>query len=153
MTPTLAERFFAQVSPEPTSGCWLWTGTANADGYGAIKLRRKALKAHRVSWLLHFGDPKERQVLHRCDNPSCVNPDHLWLGTHLENMRDKVRKGRSSSMHGASNPRARLTAEQVLELRALYATGQWRQVDLASRFGLKQPQVSEIVRRTSWSRI
>lgn len=85
---TLRERFDRQYEAEPNTGCWLWTGAFLASGYGV-------LKAHRASVLLHHGPFDDALwVLHKCDTPACVNPDHLFLGTALDNARDRVRKGR-----------------------------------------------------------
>lgn len=94
-------------------------------------------------------------VLHRCDNPPCCNPAHLFLGTHADNVRDKVNKGRQSrhSSPGEAAGLAKLTNEQVLEMRRLYAEEHIRQVDLAARFGVGQSAVSAILRRRTWSHI
>lgn len=91
------ERFDAAYIPEPNSGCWLWLRVLNKkdDGYGTLRLNGICQSAHRVSWVLHRGTiPEGLWVLHRCDVPSCVNPDHLFLGTHQDNVDDKMRKGR-----------------------------------------------------------
>lgn len=97
-SPSLAERFHAQYIPEPNSGCWLWTGTCDGLGrYGQIYRDGKYVRAHRLSWEFANGRPvpKGLQVHHRCDVPSCVNPDHLWVGTQSQNMEDMVKKGRN----------------------------------------------------------
>lgn len=94
----LRYRFFQKVSK--SEGCWLWKGTRNMKGYGTIKKDRKTYRAHRVSWELHNGPiPEGKQVLHKCDMRSCVNPDHLYLGTNIENVRDKMVRGRHRTMH------------------------------------------------------
>ena len=94
----LLERFMAFVFPEPMSGCWLWNGAATRCGYGRIALGGHSgglAAAHRVAWQLFRGDiPSDREVAHRCDVRACVNPDHLWLASHAENMADMMRKGR-----------------------------------------------------------
>lgn len=95
--PDLHSRFEAKFIPEPNSGCWLWVGSTIPDGYGYFSVAtNKNIGAHRVSWLLYRGSiPDGAHVLHRCDNPPCVNPDHLFLGDHAANVADRVAKGRS----------------------------------------------------------
>ncbi len=89
-------RFWSKVNK--TDNCWNWLACKTKDGYGRIFIKDKVLLAHRVSWAIHDGQiPKGLQVLHRCDNPSCVNPAHLFLGTVSDNMRDSVAKGRNSN--------------------------------------------------------
>lgn len=94
----LDQRFWRDVMPEPNSGCWIWIGSTKPNGYGHISDRsngRKSIYAHRVSWELHHGViPDGMIVCHKCDFPQCVNPDHLFLGSHADNMRDCSRKGR-----------------------------------------------------------
>lgn len=95
-------RLMEKVSPEPTSGCWLWSGNVNSNGYGVIGVgsrtdgSRGNELTHRLSYKLNTGEiPVRKMVCHRCDNPSCVNPDHLFLGTQSDNMKDCKSKGRS----------------------------------------------------------
>lgn len=95
---TLRERFEAKVSPEPMSGCLLWTGCVDAKGYGLIAADGRSTGAHRVAWMLAHGPiPDGQWVLHHCDNPGCVNASggHLFLGTNLDNIRDRNAKGRN----------------------------------------------------------
>jgi hypothetical protein len=81
--------------PIPESGCWIWEGTTNSQGYGSITIKGKEKKAHRVSWELFNGPiPKGLLVLHKCDTPACINPHHLFLGTHRDNIQDCIKKGR-----------------------------------------------------------
>ena len=95
MRTSLRERFESSYIAVPEAGCWLWEKGVGSTGYGHIFYQGKMLKAHRVSWELHRGlILKDMCVLHKCDVPSCVNPDHLFLGTHKDNKRDSMKKGR-----------------------------------------------------------
>jgi hypothetical protein len=94
-----------------TGSCWLWLGSVNKDGYGKTKLAGKHMTTHRLSWIFHRGPiPEGLEVLHTCDNPPCVNPDHLWLGTNLDNQRDAAEKGRHA---GYSKSPVKLAATQI----------------------------------------
>ncbi len=134
---------------EKTDGCWEWAGSKGVRGYGSFKFN-ETLKAHRFSYLLYVGPiPDGMSVCHKCDNPSCVNPDHLFLGDHFANMRDKMAKGRGNHLVGSSHPRSRLTEDDV---RAIRADTRF-QVEIAKAFGIKQAQVSEIKRRVAWAHV
>lgn len=88
------EAFEHKYIPEPNSGCWLWHGSCCRDGYGNFYDGKRVIGAHRFSWQAHKGViPGGLHILHKCDTPSCVNPDHLFLGTHTDNMRDMTAKG------------------------------------------------------------
>jgi hypothetical protein len=136
--------FMDYVSPEPNSGCWLWTGAMNRDGYGHARRDSKTQLAHRVSYQMHRGPiPEGMCVCHTCDEPSCVNPDHLWLGTHLDNVRDMNAKGRHHDASGEANGRAKLTIEKVREIRAKLANGQARK-NIVTEYGISRSSVSLI---------
>lgn len=97
-SPPALERLMSKVRKRPGKGCWIWTGATSSNKYGHICRygRHSMTTAHRLSWELHRGSvPKGLHVLHRCDNPPCVNPKHLFLGTHKDNMRDMIAKGRA----------------------------------------------------------
>jgi HNH endonuclease len=156
----LRERFEAKISPEPLTGCWLWTGAVttskNTYPYGSIKTDRRDARpqrleaAHRVAWLLYRGPiPDGLDVLHKCDQPYCVNPDHLFIGTHAENMADMVRKGRSNARPGQL-AHATLNAVIAQQIRDRRAAGE-RPTALAREFGISRQQVHRIYVRKCWS--
>lgn len=132
-------------------GCWEWFGGKDRGGYGILHSpnpERRRLLAHRVSWELHRGAiPAGMFVLHTCDNRSCVNPAHLFLGTHASNMRDMTAKGRQAS--GVRHSQAKLTDEAVLEIRAKRANGT-TQPALAALYGVSQTTISRICQRVLW---
>lgn len=118
----LGVRVMACVTPEPNTGCWLWTGNLHGNGYGLVSHKKKTIGAHRAAWLAFRGAiPSGLWVLHRCDHPPCVNPDHLFLGTHAENEKDKIQKGRQA--RGERQHLARLTAAAALDIRERRANG------------------------------
>jgi hypothetical protein len=156
-----AERFAAQFTPEPNSGCWLWIGTVNPSGYGLMKsCGTKGRLAHRFALEEATGaQPSlDIQACHRCDNPSCVNPEHLFWGTRAENMADMARKGRASRLVGDSNPartrperlargdrhgNAKLTDADVERIRVERKGGVMLKV-LSARYGVSMAQISRI---------
>lgn len=151
---TRKELIEARSIPEPNSGCWLWMNATQSrakpsHGYGAIRISGKTVRAHRVSYEAHKGEiPDGMCVLHRCDNPSCVNPDHLFLGTMADNNNDRDNKGRTKTnpRHGEEHGMVKLTPEQVLEIRQ----SPLKQRDTAKQYGVHQAQVHRIKSRKSW---
>lgn len=112
--------------PEPNTGCWIWIGGSGHYGYGAFYFRppRKMEFAHRVSYTLYRGEiPEGKHILHTCDNPFCVNPDHLFIGTPLDNMRDKMKKGRHVAWKSDECNLSKLTTSKVLEIKKLIKDG------------------------------
>ena len=152
MTPVTVSRFWAKVTKGWPDGCWLWSGSIS-HGYGSFKVE-KTERAHRVSWELHNGPiPDGLWVLHKCDEPSCVNPQHLFLGTHAENMTDAAAKGRMPGrphIRGVrSSRRAILSEQDVHAIRRELAIGQNR-ASIARRFGVSWSQVTNIYLGRSW---
>ncbi len=152
----LETRFWQFV--QKSTDCWLWTGKLSKSGYGrivsggSVTKGAKTLRAHRVSWELAFGSiPDGLQVLHHCDNPRCVRPDHLFLGSHIDNMVDRNAKGHYP--RGVRHPNAKLTDDAIREIRRLYAAGGFRQQDLADRYGVNQTLIGFIVRRIYWRHV
>lgn len=138
------ERFFKKV--EKTSSCWNWKGILFKQGYGRIASlnKVKSLKAHRISWEIHFGKiPDGLCVLHKCDNRKCVRPDHLWLGTKFENNQDRSFKKRSA--YGLSHPNGKISTSEVLNIKKIYNTKNISQYKLAEMFGVSQSLISFII--------
>jgi hypothetical protein len=148
-----AVRFWEMV--EKTDSCWLWKGKPDTSGYGRFSPdgRPTSQGAHRVSWQWFRGPiPDDMSVLHRCDVPLCVNPDHLFLGTRGDNNRDRAQKGRNGDVRGEKVGTSRLTAHQVVEIRRLLSE-KVSQYEIADRFGVSQMTVSRIHRRESWAHL
>lgn len=135
---------------EPNSGCWLWTGAVDKDGYGKLTVKYRYAKAHRESYELHKGPiPDGLVVCHRCDVPGCINPDHLFLGTNADNTADRDAKGRHVPNYGEANGSAKLTAEKVRAIRA--ERGLQRVV--ADKYGISQTAVSLIKLKQRWAHV
>ena len=153
---TLPDRFWAKVARRGPEECWLWMAYLNNTGYGNIKhggREGRMLLSHRVSYELHFGPiPVGMCVCHRCDNPACVNPSHLFLGTHAENMADRNTKGRAAGPLGESNRRSKLRESDIRDIRHMRASG-FTQQALAERFDISQTNVSSIVRGKTWGHV
>jgi hypothetical protein len=148
------ERFWSKV--KKCEGCWEWTGHLTPGGYGRMRIgdgRRRG--AHQISWMIHFGSiPDGLSVLHHCDNPRCVRPDHLFLGTQQDNLSDMRAKGRQrwGNQMGENNGRARLTVTQVRTLRSRWIAGE-RNEALAAEFGLSVHYARRIIYGYVWRKI
>jgi hypothetical protein len=138
------ERFWRLV--RITDDCWLWLGSGNGRGYGGTSIEGNTgiIRAHRFSWVIHFGDlARGEQVLHTCDVRRCVNPHHLFKGDDLSNAQDRHQKGRDASHKGESNGCAVLTWQQVCEMRGLRLE-LVSQKDLAERFRCSKSTVANV---------
>lgn len=162
---SLLDRFWSKV--ERSDGCWLWTASTNSNGYGQLFVAKepgaRPIAAHRLSWMLHNGAIPERLwVLHRCDNPRCVRPDHLFLGTSDDNVADMHAKGRASApprtdvlppvRRGERNGSAVLTELEVRAMRELAARG-FAMRELARRFKVARGTVKSVLIYKTWSHI
>ena len=143
------KRFWDKV--DKSGDCWEWKGAKNPDGYGRFRLRSRLVQAHRFVYSLAYGNiPRGLCVCHHCDNPGCVNPNHLFLGTLVDNQRDSIAKERCS--RGERHGRTRLVDNDVHEIRRLCSLGV-TQTLLAKMWKLSRPQVSSIVNKVSWKHI
>ena len=150
----MMNRFWSKV--EKTDGCWVWTGHLNRKGYGTFAFSSgNPVLAHRLAYELEIGEiPKELCVCHKCDNPSCVRPDHLFLGTIAENNADMHAKGRASggSNPGEKCPLAKLTSDQVLEIRSRFNYRGGGKA-AATAFGITVGTAHLILRRKTWKHL
>lgn len=146
-------RFLVSFEPEPTSGCWLWTGVIRAGGYGQFySLEWGRVAAHRAAWSFYFGPiPEGLFVCHQCDVRSCVNPAHLFLGTARDNNLDTQRKGKLVAPCGERNGRAKLTPDAVRLIRTL--DGVWSRRRIAREFHLAQSTVLSIHQGEKWKHL
>lgn len=144
----IEERFWSKVA-KSEDGCWEWQGRPDKDGYGHIgAIDGREVKAHRLSYEMAYGPiPEGMLVCHSCDNPPCVRPDHLFLGTSQQNTADMIAKGRMSL------PGAKITAETVRAIRDRYAMGNVTMRVLAEEFGVSTPGICLIVNRVTWKAV
>ena len=150
--------FWARTVAEEDSGCLIWLGSGLRDGYGTIKIYRDELKigiflAHRVAWALHHKkDPGRLLVCHTCDNPPCINPKHLFAGTHFQNTMDARNKGRlhGGNIHGEQHYCAKLTSSEIRRIRLLHQRGT-SPANIARQFSIERGHVYNIVNRHCWA--
>lgn len=166
LTEQERDRFWSKVAIRCNSQCWIWESYRNRAGYGVFGFRRKSRLAPRIAFLDRNGSvPKNLCVLHTCDNPACVNPKHLWLGTRRDNNLDCRKKGRQVCLSGENHPRklrpelfpigekagcAKLKTRQVIKIRKTYVRGKISQQKLADRYGVSRGLIGHIVRGRSW---
>jgi len=139
-------RFIEKVTFEPNSGCWLWLGCVDKDGYGIIRIDGKNVKTHRFSFSHHTSKsiPCNVLVCHRCDNPTCVNPSHMFAGDNAANQIDAALKGRTRAI--------KLTPSQVLRIRERRSAGE-RPCDLAVEYGVHETTIVNIAHRQKWAHL
>jgi len=150
-------RFWGYV--DKTDSCWNWIGGRSKNGYGQFMVDGFKVMPHRYSWALHTRKhiPTGMQVCHHCDNPACVNPEHLFLGTQSDNMKDCARKGRTifqkraELFRGERHGRVKLTQEQVTEIRAKHVPYKTTYVKLAEMYGMSVSAIARIVQRVRWA--
>ena len=151
---SLSDRFYSYVDFSSPNGCWNWSASTR-HGYGQFFYNGKIVAAHRLSWELANGPiPDGLVVRHKCpngDNPSCVNPAHLRLGTHQDNVNDKVEADRQ--VKGENIVQSKLTEEGVIAIRDLYRTGNFTQKEIACNYNMNRKHIGEIIRGNQWKHI
>lgn len=147
----LVVRFFAKVKVGSETCCWNWTASKNHKGYGMIRTDEGFRSAHRVSYEIHRGPiPEGMFVCHHCDNPGCVNPDHLFIGTPADNTADMDAKGRRSRRPGEANSNSKLNETDIIAIRTAKGITQQK---LAEQYGVGSQQISNIRRGISWAHV
>lgn len=152
----VTERFWSRVSGNEPNECWNYVGSLNSDGYGNCRYEGRVEKAHRLAWMFTQGRiPKGMCVCHHCDNPACVNPQHLFLATHAENMADAATKGRMSgapNQQGDGNNASKIRAAWVPFIRALIKRGV-QQKEIAEVCNVSRAAICLIHKRVNWRHI
>lgn len=151
---TIQEQLWDRVKID-SNGCRNWLGSKIKQGYGRVHFKREMWLAHRLAWFVTYGNiPSGICVLHRCDNPGCINLDHLFLGTRRDNMQDMISKKRQRySFILGHLYSAKLTPNQAKEIRILYANGNISQYQLAKKYGLTRSGIQRILNKTTWRNI
>ena len=141
------KRFWAKVDRQP-GGCWNWTASTGNAGYGRFRVGKKFISPHRLSFELFTGqNPKDKVICHTCDNPRCVNPKHLFVGTQKDNMMDCASKGRNALT------KAKLTEQDVRDIRTEYNLGTTTYVELAKKYNVRKNAIGLIIRGETWSHV
>jgi len=145
------DRFWSYVNKKSDDECWEWTGSKSKQGYGEININGKITKAHRFSWVLHHGKINGGLlVCHKCDNKKCVNPNHLFLGTYLDNNHDRDNKGRAIHQSGETHGRSKLTQNDVDTIRTLRIEKHLSQYELAKMFPVTRSTIKSILDGKTW---
>jgi hypothetical protein len=145
------QRFWESIKKGGPDDCWEWQKNKKSTGYGTIRIHRKTWSSHRVSWIIHFGDPGDLLVCHKCDNRPCCNPNHLFLGTTADNTQDMMKKGRGKNV-GESHARAKLTEADVIEIRKRLANGE-RHKDIGDLYGVDSTTICNINTGKRWKHL
>lgn len=147
-TEKTIKRFIAKIQINPETECWEWTAGLTTDGYGKFNVGGQTMRAHRFSWFLYRGDiPDNLIIRHKCDNPKCVNPTHMELGTISDNVQDRVSRGRGAN--GERNGSSKLTENDIHAIRNMFLDG-YNNSQIAKHFGVDGSAISQIRRGLKW---
>lgn len=147
------ESFWKRLT-KTDSGCWEFSGCKSSDGYGRLIFQGRKLSAHRLAYELTEGAiPDGMAICHKCDNPPCCNPDHLFLGTQADNVADRVAKGREGYRKGEKNGRAKLTDALVIDIRQKLSAGTRTKADIGREYCVSEVLIGMIARRKVWTHV
>lgn len=160
-------RLWSHISIANSDDCWLWQLRTDKDGYGKFSIQQSTFRAHRIVFYVYYQiDPLDKLVCHTCDNPTCCNPNHLFIGTERDNTLDARNKGRlntaSGEKHGTKTrpdrvargeKHSNLTEQQVKDIRSLYTNERWTQQQIANKFGVQREVITSIIRGRTWKHI
>jgi len=133
------------------SGCWEWVKSKSPGGYGSFSVFRRQVSASRASWIINNGEIGPGLcICHKCDNPPCVNPNHLFVGTVIDNVNDRHFKKRDAKQCGESHPGVKLKSKEVFEIRMKFKTGRFTKTDLGKEFGVHRAMIRRIVTGIGW---
>lgn len=149
----LEERFWLYVDKKGDSECWNWVGSVK-HGYGNLHNDKRNIGSHKLSYILHRGKvPEGKEVCHRCNNRACVNPNHLYVGTHKQNMQQVTADKRWLRMdhRGEKNNSAKIKATDVPIIRKLYSMGKYKKKQLAHLYNISISQIGRIINKRAWN--
>lgn len=151
MTSTAS--FWSKVERSQSDDCWEWQGGSITSGYGVHYANGERFYAHRLAWQLAYNSEPDEVVMHLCDNPSCVNPEHLASATQSDNIQDCAQKGRDNSVHGEAHNRSKLTRKDVAEIRRRYENHDPTMRLLAKQYGVTASNIADIVNYNTWKQV
>lgn len=151
--PKLIDIFKKYEIEKQRNGCWYWTRSLDGSGYGNLSVNNKMWRAHRYFFYVAYGKhPGNNVVMHKCDTPICVNPEHLSLGTQLDNIADRHRKGRNGACRGDDAPWSKLSSNQIPIIKRMFEEGIPR-IQIMEKFNISKTQMYRIVKGESWRHI
>jgi hypothetical protein len=147
-------RYWDNVEVKTKEECWIWEGRKNSKGYGTIGYKKKRILATRTSYYYHYGKFENKLfVCHRCDNPICVNPHHLFLGNQKDNIQDMLAKGRNNPLKGSKQASSKLNEEKVSQIRSLYLNTEITEKELAIKFGVSETAIADVITNKTWKHV